>query len=364
MEDVSVLRQKLREAEENFRTIVENVSGVVYLVSMEDDPVGGTVRLVGGQVEEIVGYEPADFLRDPGLWFRLLHPDDVPELMNVTQTMLVRKEPVTRRYRIRHKKSGKYRWVEDRVVPKMDPQGNVTSTLGIARDITDRKLTGEDVAQQTHLWSLVSDLSLADEQERRRILGELGDRIMRNLNASKTCLDVLRGGVATDELRRSVERLSETVEQTFGTVTSLLQELSPPVLYDIGFASAIRLLAAQFQKKWGIPFEVHDDEESKPLDAEDRTFLFQATRELLLNVVKHSKATQVEISLRREESKIFISVEDNGIGFSPFEIHPNWDGRLGLYNIQGKLSFIGGTLEISSAPGKGACVTLEAPLKQ
>jgi signal transduction histidine kinase len=142
-------------------------------------------------------------------------------------------------------------------------------------------------------------------------------------------------------------------------------ELSPPILYELGLEVALEWLAEQIQEKHGILANFEDDKEPKPLVNDVRVLLFQAVRELLINIVKHAQAHKVKISVRRENNNIKIIIEDDGVGFSTSE------GRelgkttgFGLFSIRERLKIYGGHLEVHSEPGKGTRVTLVAPLDQ
>jgi PAS domain S-box-containing protein len=144
--------EALRKSEERHRMIVQNINEIVYAVRTENDPFGGTVQLVGDQVENIIGYRPDEFLQDPGLWFSLIHPDDVPAVAETTQTLFTRKKPITRVYRVRHKETAEYRWMEDKVVPQIDDRGNVIGIFGVARDISERRRAEEALRESEDLY--------------------------------------------------------------------------------------------------------------------------------------------------------------------------------------------------------------------
>ena len=133
----------LRESEERYRMIVDNTNEIFYKVSLEDDPLRGSVEFVSGHIESILGYAPDDFLQNPELWLRLVHPDDVPAIGEITREILASRGPGTRQYRLRHKETGEYRWLEDKMVPLTDGDGNVVGYQGVARDITERKQAEE-----------------------------------------------------------------------------------------------------------------------------------------------------------------------------------------------------------------------------
>jgi PAS domain S-box-containing protein len=136
--------EELRQSEQKYRMVVQNIDEIVYLVQVAGpNDLAGTVRLVSDHVENIIGYRPDEFLEDPGLWFRLLHPDDVTSVLQATQEIFATKQTGTRVYRVRHKKTGQYRWLEDKVVPQIDGGGNVVALFGVARDFTARKRAEE-----------------------------------------------------------------------------------------------------------------------------------------------------------------------------------------------------------------------------
>ena len=91
---------------------------------------------------------------------------------------------------------------------------------------------------------------------------------------------------------------------------------------------------------------------------------FQATRELLNNIVKHAQAAHVDISITRRNGHVQIEVSDDGIGFDPSTIAPpsKESGRFGLFNIRERLGGLNGSMEIDSHPRRGTRITLRAPL--
>jgi len=123
--------------------IVDNTNEVIYKVSLEGNPLGGSVEFVSGQVKSILGYAPDELLRNPELWLQIVHPDDVPALGEITRKILASRESGTRQYRLRHKETGEYRWMEDKTVPLTDGDGNVVGYQGVARDISKRKRAEE-----------------------------------------------------------------------------------------------------------------------------------------------------------------------------------------------------------------------------
>jgi PAS domain S-box-containing protein len=229
----------------------------------------------------------------------------------------------------------------------------------MVENIQDRKSSEEQLlAYQEQLQSLASELSLSEERERRRIATNLHDRIGQSLAFARLKLASLSGQGGIKEVR-------ELIEQAIIDTRSLTFELSPPVLYELGLVPALEWLARKIQQDHGIQTKFHDDGQPKPMEDNFRVVLFQAVRELLVNVVKHARATHARVLLRREADALRIIVEDDGVGFEVSNLAAKADANrtFGLFNIRERVEYLGGRVKIRSEPGSGTRVTLMAPLK-
>ena len=217
---------------------------------------------------------------------------------------------------------------------------------------------------QEQLRYLAAQLSLAEERTRRRIATGLHDRIGQALAICRIRLGELGEGVPPGHLAELVGEVREQFEQVIRDARSLTFELSPPVLYELGIEAAIEALADQIASRHGIRARVSDDGCPKPLANDLRVLLFQAARELMLNVVKHAHASNMDISLCRSGDTIVIQVKDDGRGFSAAAVRsrPIGPGGFCLFSIRERLNHIGGSLDVESAPGAGTRVTLAAPM--
>ena len=135
-------------------------------------------------------------------------------------------------------------------------------------------------------------------------------------------------------------------------------ELSPPILYELGLSQAFKWLIDQFREKHNLEIVLEDNEIKKPFDHNIRFFIFQAVRELLVNIVKHAKASNVKISVTSDDEKLCITLEDNGTGFPDY---PANKSGYGLFNIRERMNHINGQFEIDSNPGGGTRVSLVVP---
>jgi len=128
-----------RDMDQIPRIILEDIHELIYAVEVSGDSLQGKVLFVGRAVERLVGYSPDDFMQDPGLWLRNVHPDDLEELKKSTEQLVLTKKPVIRVFRFRHKRTGEFLWIEDRVSPQVDEHGSLKGYIGIAEDITQRR---------------------------------------------------------------------------------------------------------------------------------------------------------------------------------------------------------------------------------
>jgi PAS domain S-box-containing protein len=135
--------ESLRESEEDYRLVVQNIDEVIWCVRIADDPQRGQLVLMTDQVAGMTGYRAEDFLHDPDLWASLVHPDDEAVLSQSIRELAAGRGAVTRAYRLRHRETGQYRWLEDRLVPQTDAQGKLVGIFGVGRDITERRQAEE-----------------------------------------------------------------------------------------------------------------------------------------------------------------------------------------------------------------------------
>ncbi len=217
------------------------------------------------------------------------------------------------------------------------------------------------------LRSLSSELLLTEERERRRIAVELHDRIGHALANIKMQLGLLGHAHEQNKKTSILQGITELIDQSIQDTQSLSFDLSPPVLYDLGLEAAIEWLVDKTQEQYNLTITLTDDDQPKPLDESIRVLAFQATRELLFNVVKHAKAHRAWVSLKRRGDHMHIMITDDGIGInfgSQAQPHTKTHSGFGLFSIQERLKHFGGRLEIISEPGKGTSITLIAPMHE
>jgi signal transduction histidine kinase len=245
-------------------------------------------------------------------------------------------------------------------------KGEQIGAVCIARDITERKRAEKKLFEyQNKLKSLASQLTLTEERERRRFADYLHDHIGQRLFISKLKVEALKKSLYSTDNDKALDEIHEIIHQMIKDTRSLTSDLSPQVLYQLGLEAALECLTEQTSEQYGIMIDFEDDEQEKELEDDLKILLFQAVRELLMNVLKHARAQNAKVSVQRDNTHIKICVEDDGVGFNPSDrdVSKTANVGFGLFSIGERLDYLGGHFEIKSQPTYGTKATLMAPLK-
>lgn len=262
---------------------------------------------------------------------------------------------------------GTIRYLRVEGVVDCNQDGIPIEMFGTTQDVTDLMLAVEGVRDhQRKLRELASQISLAEERERHRIAGGLHDRTIQTLALSQIKLGALRNALDADvHLSGLVDEVRRLVEQSIRDTRSLLFELSPPVLHELGFAAAVESLAELVTDEHSLECRVVSTGTPLRLDTDIEVSLFQAVREALINTVKHACASRAVVRLDWSgPGTLSVLVEDDGTGFDVREL----EGRrshasgFGLFSMRERLGVLGGRAEVASRRGRGTRIHLEMPI--
>ena len=346
-----------RESEQHFRQLAENVSGVFWLTDWRKR----RVLYISPAWEEIWGVDRDALMQgDPEGWTGNIHPDD---RARVVERFEHEAEAGTYDidFRVIHA-DGSIRWLHERAFPIRDHTGAVDRLAGVVEDITARKQVELELQaardelekrRRSQIETLTSQLLLAEERERRKLAQDLHDGTNQTVTLALLKLAQLRESTEGPVRERLCE-IEGLIDEVNRASRSLTFQLSPPVLYDLGFEPAVQWLVEDIQRIHGLVIELESPEDPSPLEERVRVLLYRAVRELLINVAKHADAQRVRVVLAREEDRIRIQVEDDGVAFDPDRVGSR---GLGLFGIRERLSHLGGSMAIESRPETGTSVT-------
>jgi signal transduction histidine kinase len=223
-----------------------------------------------------------------------------------------------------------------------------------------RDAESELLCNRDRLRSLVSQVTLAEERERRRLALELHDRVGQGLAVVKLKLESIKQLSLTPAQAAKVDDLKDLLNSIVKATRSLTSAISPPILYELDFGQSLGWLVEYFNRQFEIPIELSVSQKLIFLPESIRIMLFRCVQELLMNMIKHAKASSAKVSVEYENKVLQVEVSDNGIGFdADSSNHAPVDSEcFGLFSIKERLEYAGGKMEIVSGPGKGTSVKL------
>jgi signal transduction histidine kinase len=263
--------------------------------------------------------------------------------------------------------------------------------LTLAEDLARRaahaielsRLFQETQKHEQELRALASQLSSAEDRERRRLALSIHDSLGQNLSVVKINLEALLPQSA--ENPRASERLTETLrlmDNLIDQARSLTFDLYPAMLDDLGLVPTLRWYRKKYAAQTGIRVEVSESGDPVSLPTPVVNYLFRAIKELLHNVAKHARAKEVVLSVYWKSDRVRLVVADDGCGMKTDTSHPipslyhppasegDTEGGtaegshygLGLLGIRERIASLGGMFLLESWPDRGTQVILEVPV--
>ena len=230
------------------------------------------------------------------------------------------------------------------------------------REQAEREL----LASRNNLALLSEQLIQAQEQERHRIALELHDSVGQSLSAIKYTLEraiimVQRPELGSPEsaLTSAVQRIHETADG----IRAISMNLRPPVLDNLGAASATVWLCREFAATYPhITIRTEISAQNAEIPARIATHLFRCVQELLNNVAKHAAANTVWVTLQRDAAGLRLEVRDDGHGMAGDADHSKLLGS-GIRNLRERAEMTGGKFSLTSRSGSGAVAEINWPLE-
>ncbi|MGE5123823.1 MAG: histidine kinase [Acidobacteriaceae bacterium] len=237
----------------------------------------------------------------------------------------------------------------------------------IQAEEAENRALSEDLRHQTaQQQELLKQLITAQEDERKRVARELHDELGQSLSGLALHSEVMEQLIHSDP-ERALEQLLLTrglIDKTTQQMYELILALRPSVLDDLGLAAALNSLANRVLNVCGITFKLDTSSLIHRLPPSIETTLYRTFQEAMTNVVKHSGADQVKITLAQRGDIFEGEIMDNGHGFrlENLDREANNPHGLGLLGMQERLAQCGGTMHIISRDGEGTRIQIQIPL--
>lgn len=369
---------QLRSSEEKYRLIAENATDMITGTAAN-----GVRTYVSSASINLLGYQPEELIGQ--LSTQLIHPDDMDSVRHGWDSLQISTAPVTFICRMKHK-DGHYVWFE--VVSKtiFDPvNGSIKEYVSVSRDISQRKQMDRILLEQERLR-----FELQKEQELNAVKSNLMRTISHEFRTPLTLvtiatdfldmyidrLDAERRKERLDSIREQVKRLSEMLNDISFVVQGTLHRVAARKA-PLDLEAYCKAILEETQVTAGKNHQfVYTVEPDAAQGIADKALLQRILSNLLSNAVKYSPENSViSLKLSRQENDILFEVSDQGIGISPEEqkhvFEPFYRSRsvidgiggtgLGLSIVKDCVDLQGGSVAISSSPGKGTTFTVRIP---
>jgi signal transduction histidine kinase len=207
-------------------------------------------------------------------------------------------------------------------------------------------------------------LLVSQEADRKRIAAELHDSLGQNLLIIKNRLHLAQQAMAGSPPAEQLREISRTVTQTIAEVREISYNLRPYQLDRLGLTKAVQSVVNRISDSGFLQIESHLANIDRLFSPENEINFYRIVQESLNNVIKHSDAARAEISIRRENGALAMSITDDGKGFDFRQATGAGDQPrgFGLTGLGERIRILGGTFACDSGPGRGTRLTFHIPI--
>ncbi|MDX1665309.1 MAG: PAS domain S-box protein [Candidatus Promineifilaceae bacterium] len=373
------VEETLRASEQRFRGTFENAA-----VGMAHVARSGKWLRINQRLSEIVGYTRDELYQID--FQTITHPDDLEADLKLYDQLLQGDIPSYQMEKRYFHKEGHVIWIHLTVAPQKNEQGEIEYSIAVIKDITDRKRIEEELresearlrelaatleervqARTKQVRKLATELTLAEQRERRRIAQMLHDDVQQMLVALQVHLHLAFQNLDGADVAEQRDTLAGHLDEIIDATRNLSVELGSPALRTENLKQGFGWVQSYMKERYGLTVALEIDESSDIADKNLRELIVQLVRELLFNVVKHAKTERASLTVSRNGDDMVIEVEDEGVGFemdgdlpAPLAAKPQGAGY-GLYSVRERLGLFGGRMEVASARGEGTRVRILVP---
>lgn len=228
------------------------------------------------------------------------------------------------------------------------------------KQVEQKVILNEELSRQKDIRSKA--VIEAEEKERIRIAKDLHDGVGQLLSAAKLNLSSLESKLKINDKEQDIalKNAMSLVDDSVKEVRTVSHNMMPNTLLKLGLASAVKEFITKIQGMPNLKVNLEIVGMDNRLEQEKETVLYRVIQEIVANIIKHAKASELTLQLVRDEKELSIIIEDNGVGFDTSKIN-SFEG-IGLKNIISRIEFINGSVHFDSTPGRGTNVIVEVPV--
>ncbi len=347
-------KQALAVSEERFRSIFEFVTVGIKVLNLE-----GRILQTNYAFQSMIGYIEEELV---GNYFhKFLHPEDVRRAIRLFDDV---KANGATSFRFEHRamhKDGSIVWVKTvfTVIRKPSEDQSPVFVVGLVENVTEQKRVEAEMAE------LNSRLQSSMELERLRLAQELHDSPMQSLYSAIYQIEELRNN-ANPELKEALAEVKQHIQGVLQDLRTTAKELRPPTIFNFGLENAIRSHANDMAEKHpNLTIHLSLAHDRQILPEKVRIALFRIFQQSLANVIRHAKATEVQVRFSFDAEEAHLEITDNGKGF---EVPANWiefvrRGHYGLAGAAERANALGGVLKVQSKPENSTTIQVTIPWK-
>lgn len=233
----------------------------------------------------------------------------------------------------------------------------------------NHQLRQELADREEQIKKLVRTMAEAQDAERERLCLEVHDGVaqtlvsaFQHLQALKKVLEEAPASAQLSPALPLATRSAALVRQAIGEAREVIDKLEPATLKDLGLVATLRQKLRELQTETGYQVELKNDAIKLPYPTE--VALYRILYEAITNVRRHARSPRLEVEVRRSPGGVKMKVQDWGIGFKPHPSSGSPQGGIGLFSMRKRAELLGGTCQVTSAPGQGTTVLVEVPLSE
>ena len=344
----------LRKSEEKFRTLVD----WTYDCEQWVDP-QGNIEYISPSCERITGYRPEDFIADPNLLARIVHPDD--RQFYEEHKQLVHDETAginNVEYRIIARDESEH-WIDHICRPLFGRDNRYLGRRVSNRDITVRKQAEKEISERNQKENLLTQTIHTMQID---IARDLHDTVGQNIGFLRMRLDHLsETGLQTQlDMKSEIENMSKVADESYDLIRGTLA-----VLKSGGLADPLTLFiqyANQVEERSLFKIDVSSQGEPRPLAPNQVRQLFFVFREALSNIEKHANASKVSVGLDWDDDDLVLLIVDNGRGFRLDNTQVR--NHYGLKFMQERIESLNGVFSVETKDGKGTRIKITLPYEK